>query len=168
MFKFCMFNFCSCAIKNYVPQFWGGEVPLIYTCASENVKFCSWDYMFCSYWILALKSAILCFFLIISFHFIFYPHQKTCLLILEIWERRERVKERNINRLPLVGAPNLHTEPATQAHDLTGKSNTCPFTLGNNALTNWATWVRAAIIITIIIIIICIFCTLYFLHLMCQ
>ena len=51
------------------------------------------------------------------FHFtvFFYPHPRTCLLILERWKRKEREEERNISWLPLTGTP---TGDWDQTHNL--------------------------------------------------
>ena len=77
-------------------------------------------------------------------HCFFYPHLRTCLLILERGEGREREGERNINQLSLALTLtgdqiwNLGMHPDQE-------SNLWPFGLWDDALTNWATLARATV-----------------------
>ena len=58
-------------------------------------------------------------YLIYLFIYLFNLHWRTCLLILEGGEGREKGKERNTNWL-LLTCPRLGTWPRTQAYALTG------------------------------------------------
>ena len=61
-------------------------------------------------------------FLILFIIIIFNPHQGICLLILEIEEGRKGERERNINQLPPICAPN---------GDQTHNPGMCPHREGN-------------------------------------
>ena len=105
-------------------------------------------FLFNNYYWLQITTAHACIHILFLFFKFSYPHFRTCLLILDRREGRETERERTsiweryITWLPLTHAP---------TRDQTCNSGTCPdwelnlwpFSLRDDAPTNWATPARA-------------------------